>query len=156
MAEVTKNSAGPRRSEGTGVSSLFSAQRDEKGIELGRRLYAIATIFCFVFFLIYNMFSHGVHSPFMTWLFLWPLLLGFAPTTVLALVHNLPGPGEVSAFLYNAGVAALTVSSCLRGIFQIAGTSSVYQVYLMIFGAAVTAAGAILYALGAIADKVRS
>lgn len=137
------------------TTSLFSAQRDEEGIELGRRLYAGATIFCFVFFLVYNRFSHGVHSPFMTWLFLWPLLLGFIPTTALAVISRLPGPSEISAFYYNAGVAALTVSSCLRGIFEIAGTTSVYQVCLMFFGIGMTLAGAALYLIGIAAARHR-
>lgn len=35
---------------------------------------------------------------------------------------------------YCCGVASLTVSSMLKGIFDIAGTSSTYQVYLLYAG----------------------
>lgn len=42
-------------------------------------LFAGVAAFCLVFSLIYNVFSHEVHSPYMTYLFLWPLLLGVLP-----------------------------------------------------------------------------
>ena len=40
----------------------------------------------------------------------------------------------------------MTVSSLLRGIFEIAGTASDYQTWLMYFGLAMLAAGAVLFA----------
>ena len=97
-------------------------------------VYSCVAVFCLIFFLIYDQFSHGVHSPYMTWLFGWPLLLG-----------ALRRPGWLSVRLYHSGVAALTVSSMLRGIFEIAGTASDYQQWLMIAGGLLLLGGVVTY-----------
>ena len=44
--------------------------------------YAIAAVGCVVFALVYAQFSHGVHSPFMTFMFAIPLLGGAAIAAV--------------------------------------------------------------------------
>lgn len=111
----------------------------------------VITAFCRLFFLVYDRFSHGVRSPYMTYLFAWPLLLGFLPALVFTLDSPLPEPGRWSMNLYFSGVAAVTVSSALRGVFEIAGTASDYQQYLMIAGVVLLALGAVAYLLGALA-----
>lgn len=111
----------------------------------GLIIYLCISIFCLVVFLIYDRFSHNVRSPFMTFLFLWPLLLGVFPALWLFLDHALPKPDRLTLNLYNSSVAALTVSSMMRGVFEIAGTSSVFQTGLMIFGAALWFAGILCY-----------
>lgn len=85
--------------------------------------YLVAAVFCLVFSLIYAQYSHGVSSPFMTWLFLIPLLGGGA-TFAIATVAGRPPFGRVAFNAYNSGVATLTVASALAGIFEIAGTAS--------------------------------
>ncbi len=116
-------------------------------------IYAAVSILCFVIFMIYDQFSHGVRSPFMTFLFLWPLLLGFLPYILLTKIPGTVYPGRITMNIYNSGVAALTVSSLLHGIFDIAGNSSVYQSYLMVFGSVFLAAGIILYIFSALLLK---
>lgn len=117
-------------------------------ISLGVRVYLPVTLFCLVFFLIYDRFSHGVRSPYMTWLFLWPLVLGLLPSLVLQLFVRLPRQRRLSADLYHPGVAAVTVSSLLRGVFDIAGTASDYQAWLMVFGGVLLICGAVVYVVG--------
>lgn len=94
--------------------------------------------FCLIFYLIYNMFSHGVKSAFMTYLFAWPLIMGFLPSTVIYVINRIRHvPVYIDAVTDNAyccGVATLTVSSMLKGIFDIAGTASIYQTYLLYAG----------------------
>lgn len=114
----------------------------------GVRVYLPVTLFCLVFFLIYDRFSHGVRSPYMTWLFLWPLTLGLLPSLVLQLFVRLPRQRRLSADLYHPGVAAVTVSSLLRGVFDIAGTASDYQARLMVFGGVLLICGAVVYVVG--------
>ena len=109
--------------------------------------YLGATLFCLIFFLIYDPFSHGVRSPYMTWLFAWPLGLGLLPELAFRFVPGLRRPGRLAGNLYHSGVAALTVSSCLRGIFEIAGTASDYQKWLMLAGAAMAVCGVIAWLL---------
>lgn len=113
-------------------------------------IYSGITILCMLIYLIYNRFSHGVTSPYMTYLFCWPLLLGVIPSLTLTFLANAINkkndttgyrfPNSMALNLYNSGVAALTTSSLLRGIFDIAGNSSVYQKYLMVFGLIMVAA----------------
>lgn len=107
-------------------------------------IYAFATVFCFIFFLIYNQFSHGVHSPFMTFLFVWPLVLGLMPAAIRVKFLKPEKNGFWAANLYHSGVATLTVSSALKGILDIAGTTSDYQLYLMMAGFVLLIAGIVL------------
>ncbi|MBO6162944.1 MAG: hypothetical protein J6O53_06785 [Eubacterium sp.] len=113
----------------------------------GLLAYSLITLFCLLVFLVYNLFSHGVYSPFMTWLFLWPLVLGVFPCLTLLLLKKLPRPNRFTINAYNSGVAAVTVSSLLRGIFEIAGTASPLQTGLLIAGFVMTGAGIIGYFL---------
>ena len=111
----------------------------------GLLAYSLISLFCLLVFLVYNLFSHGVYSPFMTWLFLWPLVLGVFPCLTLLLLKKLPRPNRFTINAYNSGVAAVTVSSLLRGIFEIAGTASPLQTGLWIAGFVMTGAGIIGY-----------
>jgi hypothetical protein len=60
---------------------------------------------------------------------------------------------NITTNLYYSGIAALTASSMLRGIFDIAGTASVYQTYLMYAGIAMTIGGAVIFLLGLVLRK---
>lgn len=126
---------------------MSTSENRAEGAGLRRAMVAYSgiAVFCVVFSLVYNRFSHGVHSPYMTWLFGWPLVLGALPSMFLYLSGKVRTPGRISFNLWNSAVAALTVSSLLRGIFEIAGTSSDYQVWLMIAGWLMLAAGAAAY-----------
>ena len=84
----------------------------------------------------------------MTFLFAWPLALEVLPTGLCLIVSALPGPSVLSSLFWNTGAALMTISSLLRGIFDIAGTSSDQQIYMMIAGFAFMAVGMILYAEG--------
>ena len=107
-------------------------------------VYLGITVFCGIVFLIYDQFSHGVRSPYMTFLFGWPLVFGVLPA-LIRMLAKLPDPDILSKDIYNTGVAAMTFSSLLRGIFEIAGTASDYQTYLMGTGVILAAAGLLLY-----------
>lgn len=134
---------------GKGVSAILSISenRNKRGLSKGVMIYLIITIFCQVFFLIYDQFSHGVRSPYMTYLFLWPLLLGLVPGLLFWCIPHIRRQGRISANLYHSGVAAVTVSSLLRGIFEIAGTASEYQEWLMMAGGVMLFVGVGAYLL---------
>lgn len=89
----------------------------------------------------------------MTFLFAWPLVLCVIPCALLLLFPPLPGPSPISSLLWNTGAAAVTVSSLLRGVFEIAGNSSIYQVMLMKAGCLLLLGGLIMYAAGIFARK---
>lgn len=60
---------------------------------------------------------------------------------------------DIAECIYNSGVAALTVSSMLRGIMDIAGTGSVYQVWMLYAGTVMAAAGAVIFVVAVLAGK---
>ena len=81
----------------------------------------------------------------MTFLFAWPLVLLTIPSLACLMLWSVPGPSVLSSLFWKTGTAAVTVSSLLRGIFDIAGNSSVYQVILMAAGLFFLVVGFILY-----------
>ena len=127
---------------------FISENKKKTRLNLGIKVYLPAAVFCLIFFLVYDRFSHGVRSPYMTYLFLWPLVLGLIPSLILQLFPHIRRQKRISANLYHAGVAAVTVSSLLRGIFEIAGTASDYQVWLMTAGGILLISGLFAYVIG--------
>lgn len=111
-------------------------------------VYLLISGLCVLVNYVYSLYGHGVSSAAMSLMFLYPLLGG---ALVFALVWLLmPGAQQVphyrlSVNLYNAGIAALTVGSLLKGVFDIAGTSSPYIVAYRLAGWLLAGAGAILY-----------
>lgn len=97
-------------------------------------LYVKVTIFCLVFSFIYAQFSHGVSSIHITYLFLYPLCLGILVSLCLLHMKKSKRVSFLVTHLYHTGVTSLILSSTLRGIFEIAGTSSIYQSRLTIIG----------------------
>lgn len=94
-----------------------------KGIHTRHALaFAAASLFCAIFAAVYESFSHGVVSLFMVLMFLIPLIPGAGVHLILSAKHLLLS--RPARNLYNAGIAALTVGSCLEGVLEIYGTSS--------------------------------
>jgi len=99
--------------------------------------YLSAATGCIVFNQIYSLFGHEVKSASMASMFLYPLLDGSIPFLVIWLLgsrFNLAGNNRLTINLYNSGIATLVCSSLLKGVFEIAGTSSVYVAVMMIMG----------------------
>lgn len=115
-------------------------------------IYLEAAALCILFDRVYALFGHGVSSAAMTFMFLYPLLGGALPFGVCwAAKLHIARPVRCRRLLfntYNSGVAALTVASALTGVFEIAGTSSPYTVWLTAAGAALCAFGAIGFLIG--------
>jgi len=95
------------------------------------RAFLIASAVALVFSIIYNQNSHGVYSSFMTLLCLWPLA-GAAYSFVWGKISGFQN--KFSNNLVCAGFATLTMGSMLRGIVEIAGTTSGYIIYFFIVG----------------------
>ena len=80
------------------------------------------TAFLALFGGVYEHFSHGVDSGYMMYAFAIPLVLGAAPYALALSRQRYPG----RAFLgvWNAGIAALSVGSVMRGVLDIYGTTN--------------------------------
>ena len=114
-------------------------------------IYLGVTVLCISFDRIYALFSHGVSSPYMSLMFLYPLMGGAAVYFLLWLTaprarenRNL----RLAEHCYNPGIAALTVGSALRGILDIAGTTSPYTPVYVFFGWTMTGLGLLIYGYG--------
>ena len=105
-------------------------------------VYLFATLFCIVLNYVYSLFGHGVSSPFMSYAFVFSLVLGVIG---FLLLDRLNLNNRVAFNLYNAGIATLTVGSILRGVIDIAGADTVYPVYYFYVGAILVVVGALMY-----------
>jgi len=109
--------------------------------------YIAITAFCWLFGYVYERFSHGVYSDFMVYMFLFPLIGGLVPFVFIRFTPA-PFPGRFSQNAYNSGIAALTLASLLRGVFDIYGTISNYVKLYWILGIFLTIIGIISYLVG--------
>jgi hypothetical protein len=105
-------------------------------------IYVFTAILCIAFNYIYSLFSHGVSSPFMSYAFVFSLVLGVVG---FAVIGRLDLDNRIAFNLYNAGIATLTVGSILRGIIDIAGADTTYPVYYFSVGTVFIAIGALGY-----------
>jgi hypothetical protein len=111
-------------------------------------VFLAVSAFCVIFNLIYSKYGHGVHSNYMTFMFAYPLMLGAFAYLLVGAMPKARLPGRFVINTYNSGIATLTAGSMLRGIFDIAGTSSPYQLFFMIVGAMMVFIGAVCYVTG--------
>ena len=98
--------------------------------------YFIITIFCIVFSLIYRIFSHSVTSTFMTFMFVFPLFGMISSLIIYKNINIKIIPKDITKKLFRCGIATLTIGSCVRGIFDIYGTSVNLIILYWIFGTA--------------------
>lgn len=106
------------------------------------KIYVFTTLFCIAFNYIYSLFGHGVSSPFMSYAFVFSLVLGVVGFVGIGRLNL---DNRVAFNLYNAGIATLTVGSILRGIIDIAGADTTYPIYYFCVGTILVATGGLLY-----------
>ena len=102
-------------------------------------LVTVGTVF---FAAVYECFSHQVYSRAMILAFLYPLLGGLLPATLLMMKAELQ-PGEWARSLWGAGIASLTLGSLFRGALEIYGTTSRLSTVYPVLGWALLALGLI-------------
>lgn len=112
-------------------------------------IYLSVTLFCGLFSAVYEHFSFGVISNYMVYLFVFPFLGGVLPYTILGLIPGAPCATDAASRVYNSGIAALAAGSCIRGVLDIYGTSSVYLPVYWLSGVLLIIAGLELYFIGA-------
>lgn len=106
-------------------------------------MYLLITLFCGLFSFVYELFSHGVYSPYMVCLFVIPLLLGVLPHLVPGFARANSPTAQWQRLTQSIAVATLTIGSALQGIVEIYGTTSDYIVYYAYagFGLLILSAG---------------
>lgn len=104
---------------------------------ISRILYIAASVFFFVFQIVYGRFSHGVSSLYMTWAFLIPLVSGIINEVsyhVKATIRELN-----MRHLLAGGAVWLTLGSVFQGVLDIYGTTNQLTIMFLIVGMAQTA-----------------
>ena len=107
-------------------------------------IYLLIALFCVFFGAVYETFSHEVYSYYMIYAFAFPLVGGTLAFFLIALSNAEEYPWAIARFLYHSGIAVLTVSSILRGVLEIYGTTNRLLKIYWIIGFALTISGAIL------------
>ena len=113
-------------------------------------VYLAVSAFTFVINKVYAIFGHGVSSASMTWAFLYPFIGGVIFYLLIGLM--LPEINRFAGYRimynsYNSGIAVLTVGSILKGVMDIAGTSSSYLKLYTIIGYAFIVFGLVILIL---------
>ncbi|MEA4893936.1 MAG: hypothetical protein VB064_01595 [Oscillospiraceae bacterium] len=111
-------------------------------------IFLCISLFCGLFSAVYEYFSHGVYSGYMVYLFLFPFAGGVLPYAGFGLFPNVPCPQKLARNLYNSGIATLAAGSCVKGVLDIYGTTSIYCTVYWLAGAVLTAAGFAAYLIG--------
>ena len=96
-------------------------------------MYTVITIVCLIFSRIYSYFSFGVHSVFMTYLSLIPLVLGIV-VNIFAICFKKLKYSKITMNMYDAGVITLIFGSGVKGILDICGAHSYFIFIYWIIG----------------------
>lgn len=125
--------------------SALHINPEKKQMRRTSLIFLCAALFCGLFSAVYEHFSHGVYSNYMVYLFAFPFFGGVLPYAIFGLAPNIKCPSSASARIFNSGVAALTVGSCIKGVLDIYGTTSSYQPIYWVLGSSLMALGLVLY-----------
>ncbi|MBR6918271.1 MAG: hypothetical protein IKN38_08810 [Clostridia bacterium] len=106
---------------------------------------SVITMALIVFGIIYDEYGRGVHSRFMTYAFICVFALCVLPYSVLASLKSGVTRSRLAFNVYNSGVSLLSLAFVLRGVVRIAGTKSRFEVPMLAAGAAMCAAGALIF-----------
>ncbi len=109
--------------------------------------YLLISIFCAIFGLIYEYYSHGVYSNYMIYAFAFPLMGGALPFTAMSIYKSKRLPKRLTFNLYNSGIATLTVGCIMQGIINIYGTTNNLLIVFWIVGVTLTIISLLLYFL---------
>lgn len=118
--------------------------------------YLGLTAFCIVFDRVYFLFGHGVESPAMLWMFLYPLLAGVIPLSLLWVwIENARAKPwfRLAYNTFNTALAILIVGSALQGVVDIAGTTSPYTFLYPVAGWILYGISLILFGLGLVLGR---
>ena len=117
-------------------------------------IYLGITLFIALFGFVYEQFSHNVHTFYMWFAWIWPLIFGLIPYTIFYFLPIKQMPGTLTESVYNFGVAMLTVRSIFKGVVIIYNTTNDAMVLVYTIMAIVSLViGAVLYIIGLSTNK---
>jgi hypothetical protein len=134
----------------------ISERNNENQLRKTILTYLILSVTSVVIDKVYGIFSHGVDSKSMTWMFLYPLLGGALMYFIIGrLIPHITKLAGYRVFfnIHNSGIATLTLASLLKGILEIAGTNSPYLEYYYMGGGILIAVGLFIMLVMAVKRK---
>ena len=128
---------------------MFTLASNKRILFFRAALYLGITLFIALFGFVYEQFSHNVHTFYMWFAWIWPLIFGFIPYLLFYLLPIKKVPGIITESVYNFGVAMLTVRSIYMGVIIIYNTTgdTMITIYTILSIVSLTL-GAALYVLG--------
>ena len=87
-------------------------------------VYLLLSIFLVMFGAIYEIFSHEVYSFYMLYAFVFPLVGGVLPFSVMNISRWKRYPHALARNLYHSGIATLSIGSIVQGVLEIYGTTN--------------------------------
>jgi len=125
----------------------------KKKIDKTGFIYLLISLFCVLFGVVYEYYSHEVYSSYMIYAFVFPLAGGVLPFTLMSLYGCRRIPGRLTLNLYNSGIATLTVGSIMKGVMEIYGTTNdILQTYWIV-GIGFVGTGLLLYGMGVLTGR---
>ena len=132
------------------ILSISDIDINKKSSQKTALIYLIVAVFCLVFGIVYEVFSHGVISKHMVLAFLIPLLGGALPFFLVGKLAVKLHPFGIAKKLYNSGIAIFTVWCVMKGVLVIYGTTNHLLVYYVVAGVGFLAAGIALWVMQAV------
>ena len=134
--------------------TLFTSVGNKKILVSRMIMYIVITAFIALFGIVYEQFSHNVHTFYMWFAWIWPLIFGFIPYLLLYVFKIEKVPGLITESVYHFGVAMLTVRSVYKGVIIIYNTTNdvmvlVYTILAIVF----LLLGVALYIIGLFINK---
>lgn len=131
-------------------SRISMEQREHfEGLEVQKRQFrnrirknTILAVFCILFAVIYEAFSHQVYSAYMIGAFLFPVVLGIVPDILRKKTHR--KVSGIARTLQQCGIYTLVIGSIFRGVLDIYGTTNQAGVLYWIAGWGLVIVGVII------------
>lgn len=108
-------------------------------------IYLLITILCITINYVYAKFSHGVSSNNMKYMFLFPLLGGTFLYFILGFFKRIPNPKRIEYNLYNSSIATFIVGNLIKGVLEIAGTTTPFQLIYWVLGSSLLIVSIVKY-----------
>ncbi len=104
---------------------------DTKTIRKTIKIYIVVTVISIIFSYIYEMFSYGEYSNYMRFLFVVPIIGEITYEIIYLLKINIT---RATYNLFNSGIAILMSGMLIKGIINISGRYTNYDIIYWILG----------------------
>lgn len=104
---------------------------DTKTIRKTIKIYIVVTVISIIFGYIYEMFSYGEYSNYMRFLFVVPIIGEITYEIIYLLKINIT---RATYNLFNSGIAILMSGMLIKGIINISGRYTNYDIIYWILG----------------------